>query len=864
MITRGLHDSGLCLLGEGADELVPAADDNPEGFWENKAIVACNDDLLEATGGAWDNPPDLPPQAVDDPRVRHLADAATQALDGLRAHERWGFKDPRTCLTAAYWLDLEPQLRFIVCVRHPIEVALSLKRRNQISYSLGLALWERYYATVLDLVPAEHRIVTHYDRLFTDPDGELARLCAFAGLEPAELFVRADLRHHDVDVALGDAGVSRSLRDLYAALCAEAGTPLRPDPPIDEGRVRRLVLDGAVAQRHADQRQAAIDRLHEREAEMRARISELERRLAVAHGGPWRAIRRVVRGSVRRGRARVVEPGRRAARRASREAGRAKRTAVSRARSEVSRLPAPAKDTLRRAARVRPPAVVRRAKAAARRLPPPAQDLLRRGYRRGRRLVGRTDGGRARSADPVRRQVAASREVPPRKWFKGYEALVASVVPPGAPWLVVAPGSPARARRVMTPAGTAFPDAEDVRKPKCDLSHIAVLEARRVEGYGHLVVPEGSRAWFDERAELQDHVVRTYRTIRDDPGVGAVFDLAARPEVATSSLRWEVARVAGALGEEPAVLDWTEAGVSAELHGTTTFRPPPGDRLPYADESVPVVVVEAGRDRGDAVRVASRCVITVATGDPSGLRVLDVDIRHDLRSPESPRCLVVSAEPGNDERWRALLLERVVDAGAELRLAPLHAAGVGELGDHDVVVLLEPFVLPLPASIEVAAAAAVADRSAAVAGKLLRADGRLDAAGGTVFSDRSVALVANGTADVSAPWHDYVRAVCWAPGLLAAATSLWRDAPPPAGVAGRDLFREWCAELWARGCSVTYQPAVTAVRVAGDGDGGEPTVPLQSSAWQRVLDLRPRRPRDLGDGTWRHLLAHEHVEACRA
>ncbi len=162
MITRALHDSGLHLVGSEASELIDAAEDNPEGFWENKAIVACNDELLEATGGSWDNPPDLPPQAVDDRRVAHVAEAAATALLALSEHDHWGFKDPRTCLTAGYWLDLQPDLRFVVCVRHPLEVALSLKRRNQNSYSLGLALWERYYATVLERrarrTPARHAL----------------------------------------------------------------------------------------------------------------------------------------------------------------------------------------------------------------------------------------------------------------------------------------------------------------------------------------------------------------------------------------------------------------------------------------------------------------------------------------------------------------------------------------------------------------------------------------------------------------------------------------------------------------------------------------------------------------------------------
>lgn len=280
MITRGLHESGLHLVGGSADALLEAADDNPEGFWENKAIVACNDDLLEAAGGSWDNPPKLLPMAVDDPRLAEVIEPATAALAGLAENERWGFKDPRLCLTAAFWLDLQPDLRFVICVRNPLEVALSLKRRNQSSYSLGLALWERYYESVLELVPADRRIVTHYDTYFLDPAGELGRLCDFAGLDAAELDVRTDLRHHDVGVSLDEANLGSGLRDLYARLCDEAGAPAPRPSATDEGQVRRLVLDGTVAARHAEQRQQAIERLEERLAESRAAEKEAREELA--------------------------------------------------------------------------------------------------------------------------------------------------------------------------------------------------------------------------------------------------------------------------------------------------------------------------------------------------------------------------------------------------------------------------------------------------------------------------------------------------------------------------------------------------------------------------------------------------------
>ena len=113
----------------------------------------------------------------------------------------------------------------------------------------------------------------------------------------------------------------------------------------------------------------------------------------------------------------------------------------------------------------------------------------------------------------------------------------------------------------------------------------------------------------------------------------------------------------------------------------------------------------------------------------------------------------------------------------------------------------------------------------AVAGKVLRADGRLESAGGTVFFDRSVALIAEGSPDVRGPWHEFTR-----PGLLGPGPprrqrrALRRRCRRRPTSTGRAFLREWCAAAWAHGASVVYQPTVAAVRVAGDG--GEPSTPL--------------------------------------
>jgi len=385
----------------------------------------------------------------------------------------------------------------------------------------------------------------------------------------------------------------------------------------------------------------------------------------------------------------------------------------------------------------------------------------------------------------------------------------------------------------------------------------AHLEAQRYAGHRHLVLPEGSRPWFRQQAELRDHVVRTYRTTADEPDAGAVFDLRGSAEPGPRSLRAAVEELTAALGRTPAVLDCTKLDLRTELPDLAVFSPPGGDRLPYLDSSVDVVVVETGCDIGDARRVAGLGVITVAAGN-TGAIVRSVDGSPGA-SAAAPGVLVWSG-PAPDPRWEPALAERVEQAGASLLLAAIEAGGLTGLDDHEVVVLLEPYVLPLPGTIRAAAAAATAKVGSAVAGKVLRSDGCLESAGGTVFFDRSVALVAGSSPHVRAPWHDYVRPVCWAPGLLATPTAVWAGVPGPPELEGRAYLREWCAALWAQGGAVAYHPELAAVRV--DGDGGEPSIPLDTSAWQRVLDLRPPRPRELSDGAWRYLLAHDDVEAC--
>src|SRR5262249_4257154 len=190
MLTRLLHECGL-YLGT-PEELMAAAADNPDGFWENLRFVNLNDEILNALGGGWD----LPPPSKPNFRSEHFAKIELKArhlIESFAGKAPWGWKDPRTCLTIPFWQGLLPELRTVIIVRNPLEAAYSKHKRNGTSYAFGLRLWEVYNRNLLRHTPPERRLVSHYDLFFTDPEAQLQRIAAFAGLDQSRIPAAATL-----------------------------------------------------------------------------------------------------------------------------------------------------------------------------------------------------------------------------------------------------------------------------------------------------------------------------------------------------------------------------------------------------------------------------------------------------------------------------------------------------------------------------------------------------------------------------------------------------------------------------------------------------------------------------------------------
>lgn len=146
LAAKGLHDAGVHM----GEDLLGADVSNPNGHFENRRFVELNDAILCKSRGSWQDPP---PEADILAAGRMLAGRIKQTVDMEGAgHELWGWKDPRTTLTiGCYWEYLQnPHL--IVCFRNPVEVAVSLQKRDGFALAKGMGLANEYNKRLLNFL----------------------------------------------------------------------------------------------------------------------------------------------------------------------------------------------------------------------------------------------------------------------------------------------------------------------------------------------------------------------------------------------------------------------------------------------------------------------------------------------------------------------------------------------------------------------------------------------------------------------------------------------------------------------------------------------------------------------------------------
>jgi hypothetical protein len=302
MIARLLHQCGLYLGPD--DQLLGAHDGNPEGHFEHTEFLNIDDALLQHLGGSWEFPPELKPGWEKDPSLEDLLTKARALLETFSGKSSWGWKEPRTTILLPFWKSVIPNLRFVICVRSPLDVAKSLARRDRLTIERGVVLWNRYMRAAIEDTEGCPRMLTFYDDFFANGTAEADKLLRFCGLQKPEdssvrdSVIRAEFRHHLSEMAdlLEDRSIPTEYKLMYMslrALCVRESALTAPEDAAAQSANHLLRL---LDEFHDGERLARLQtELTERNDEVIRLRRELYNDLRANHRWAYKVYRNFIR-----------------------------------------------------------------------------------------------------------------------------------------------------------------------------------------------------------------------------------------------------------------------------------------------------------------------------------------------------------------------------------------------------------------------------------------------------------------------------------------------------------------------------------------------------------------------------------------
>ena len=228
MIVLGMHRSGTSVLARvlnlmggyfGPEGVSTGSNqENPKGFWERRDVRALNDWVLHSVGADWNRLARFDVDNLPESIVSEFSQRAARLVLELDAHRPWFLKEPRLCILLPLWLRVLEVPIAIHIIRHPVEVAASLRTRNGIPIAAGLALWEKHVRSAVAMSRHLPGVLVTHRQLVLEPAQEIARLheeladLGVAGLrlpgkQEIDAFVSTDLyreRESSIDVNEND------------------------------------------------------------------------------------------------------------------------------------------------------------------------------------------------------------------------------------------------------------------------------------------------------------------------------------------------------------------------------------------------------------------------------------------------------------------------------------------------------------------------------------------------------------------------------------------------------------------------------------------------------------------------------------
>lgn len=215
----GMHRSGTSavakfveLLGaQLGQHLMPPTVDNPKGYFENQRVVDLNSEILDRLGFCWDSTLELPQNWWGQPEIQALKENARHLLQ-----QEFGnvpvsaIKDPRLCRLLPFWLKLCAEegyaVKVIIVLRPPMEIAGSLKARDDFPEEKSLLLWAEHFLEAEYYTRSLPRVFVTYDEMFQSSEAVSKKIASalsitwpqtYKAIAPQMIeFLDISLRHH--------------------------------------------------------------------------------------------------------------------------------------------------------------------------------------------------------------------------------------------------------------------------------------------------------------------------------------------------------------------------------------------------------------------------------------------------------------------------------------------------------------------------------------------------------------------------------------------------------------------------------------------------------------------------------------------
>ncbi len=235
MMAGILHDAGYFL----GDNLYPARDSNPKGFFENAEINGINERILEhydniifkfmqsitkkssvyapTEGQRWLS------LVSERKKINYINENIVNRIkEAVKIHP-FGYKDPRFSYTLGVWKNYLPKnTKYIVMFRDPSVTVNSIIKECssseylhnlKINYDIAMKTWSNMYKHILKNYEGDEDsfLFVHYDQVYSGVI--LSKLSKFLNIEIKNNFVDKSLKR-----SIGGGIVSSDARNIYNKL----------------------------------------------------------------------------------------------------------------------------------------------------------------------------------------------------------------------------------------------------------------------------------------------------------------------------------------------------------------------------------------------------------------------------------------------------------------------------------------------------------------------------------------------------------------------------------------------------------------------------------------------------------------------